>query len=59
MTKLTETQRAFLAGVRHGRHLARKQARHDAEDLMDELRERDDFAPYNNIVTFDLEEPQE
>jgi len=37
MAKPTAIQRAFLAGVRHGRRLAHKRVRLDVEDLIDEV----------------------
>jgi hypothetical protein len=59
VTKLTDMQRVFLTGVRLGRRRARRQAQRDTEDLLDELHERDDRAPYSAIGRLDPDEPQE
>jgi hypothetical protein len=39
MAKPTNIQRAFLAGVRHGYRLDRKETKRDVEDLVEELKD--------------------
>ena len=39
MARLTDVQRAFLAGVRYGYQLGRKETRRNVDDLIGELKD--------------------